>query len=69
MKCIYCLTDTNYPERQAGRCPKCKKAFAFEPRTGSAYSDMAFKSAIDAVSANGTVRFLPEHVRVGRFFQ
>jgi len=63
MKCIYCAHDAMYPDRAAGVCPNCKKGYAFEPRTGSAYSDMAFKSAIDAVSANGTVRFLPEHVR------
>ena len=63
MKCIYCEHDAMYPERAGGYCPKCKKSYAFEPRTGSAYSDMAFKSAIDAVSAGGTVRFLPEHVR------
>jgi hypothetical protein len=63
MKCIYCLHDAMYPERALGTCPKCRKRYAFEPRTGSAYSDMAFKTAIDAVSANGSVRFLPEHVR------
>ena len=63
MKCIYCEHDAMYPARASGHCPNCNKAYAFEPRTGSAFSDMAFKSAIDAVSAGGTVRFLPEHVQ------
>lgn len=63
MKCIHCENDCKYSERTDGRCPKCRKAFAFEPQTGSKVTDMAFKHAIDVVSANGTVRFLPEHVR------
>jgi hypothetical protein len=62
MKCVYCLNDSKYPERADGKCPKCGKRFAFEPKTGAIFTDMAFKSAIDAVSSLGTVRFLPQHV-------
>ncbi|MGC4079539.1 MAG: hypothetical protein QM702_21360 [Rubrivivax sp.] len=63
MKCIYCQSDSKYSERSDGNCPSCKKRFAFEPKTGSTFTDMQFKNAIDAVSSMGTVRFLPEHVR------
>ncbi|HWO22438.1 MAG TPA: hypothetical protein VNO30_26950 [Kofleriaceae bacterium] len=62
MKCIRCHGDCKYPERSDGRCPYCKGEFAFEPRTGAPITDTGFKTAIDAVSSMGTVRFLPDHV-------
>jgi hypothetical protein len=31
MKCIYCAKDSRKAERKDGRCPKCKRMFAFEP--------------------------------------
>lgn len=62
MKCIYCSNDANYKDRSDGKCPSCRKAFAFEPKNGARYTDMAFKNAIDNVSSLGSVRFLPWHV-------
>lgn len=63
MKCIHCSYDSKYKDRSSGKCPSCNRAFAFEPKSGARYTDMAFKSAIDRVSSNGSVRFLPAHVR------
>lgn len=62
MKCIRCGNDCTYPQRQDKRCPTCQGTFAFEPRTGDPITDAGMKSAIDAVSSMGTVRFLPDHV-------
>jgi hypothetical protein len=62
MKCIRCGNDCTYPQRSDRRCPTCKGEFAFEPRAGDPITDAAMKSAIDAVSSMGTVRFLPDHV-------
>lgn len=62
MKCIYCSNDANYKDRTDGKCPSCRKDFAFEPKNGARYTDMAFKTAIDNVSSFGSVRFLPWHV-------
>ena len=61
MKCIYCGTDSKYTERSGGRC-KCGKKFAFEPKTGDRFTDTGFKSAIDAVSAQGQIRWGVEHL-------
>lgn len=62
MKCIHCNNDCTYPNRSDKKCPTCRHAFAFEPRTGDKITDAGFQAAIDAVSSNGTVRFLPDHV-------
>ena len=62
MKCIRCQENSNYPERKGRRCPKCKGAFAFEPREGDWMSDYAFHRAIDQVSAEGQVRWGVEHL-------
>src|SRR5262249_17261221 len=43
-------------------CPGCKQAFAFEPREGDPVTDVLFKNAIAAVSAQGQVRFGVEHL-------
>lgn len=57
MKCARCNHDSTYPQRSGRVCPGCGKPFAFEPREGDPLPDMAWKSAIDQVSSNGTVRF------------
>lgn len=62
MKCLRCGHDSKYKERSGGRCPNCHKDFAFEPREGGKFTDVAFQSAIDAVSANGKVRWGVEHL-------
>ncbi len=62
MKCVRCNADCRYKDRPDRRCPSCGGAFAFEPRAGDPLTDTAMKSAIDAVSSMGTVRFLPDHV-------
>jgi hypothetical protein len=62
VKCIDCQNDAKYKERADGKCPKCGKPFAFEPRTGDPLTDAAFKSAIDRVSSDGTVHFTLDHV-------
>jgi hypothetical protein len=61
VKCIYCGKDSKYTERPAGRCA-CGKRFAFEPKTGDRFTDAGFKSAIDAVSVNGEIRWGVEHL-------
>jgi hypothetical protein len=45
-----------------GKCPRCKGAFAFEPQAGDPVTDLAFKNAIDAVSADGRVSWGVEHL-------
>jgi hypothetical protein len=63
MICIRCNTDSAYPERKDTKsCKQCHGRFAFEPRENDPFSDMAFKKAIDAVSANGQVRWGVEHL-------
>lgn len=57
MKCARCGHDSTYPQRGGQVCPNCQKKFAFEPRTGDPINDVAWKSALDQVSSNGTVRF------------
>lgn len=62
MICVRCGHDSKHKDRADGRCPKCRGEFAFEPRKGDPWSDRAFQRAIDHVSAEGAVRFLPAHV-------
>jgi hypothetical protein len=62
MRCIHCGRDCKYKERTDGRCPGCRKKFAFEPQNKDPFTDAAFKSAIDRVSANGQVRWGVEHL-------
>jgi hypothetical protein len=63
VKCIYCDHDSNYKDRQAmGGCARCRRPFAFEPRTGSRITDLGFKHAVDAVSADGHVKWGVEHL-------
>ena len=62
MKCVRCGHDSKLKERPNRICPGCGKPFAFEPREGDAVTDAAFQKAIDAVSANGKVRWGVEHL-------
>lgn len=62
MKCIRCGTDSKYKDRAGGRCPSCRKHFAFEPQKGDLFTDAAFEAAIDAVSAKGRLRWGVEHL-------
>lgn len=62
MKCIRCGYDSKYKERSSGTCPQCRRKFAFEPQQGGLLTDAAFKGAIDAVSANGQIRWGAEHL-------
>jgi hypothetical protein len=62
MKCIRCQHDSKYKDRGDRRCPQCRKEFAFEPQKGDLLTDAAFQSAIDAVSAQGRVRWGVEHL-------
>lgn len=62
MKCIRCDTDSTYQERSGKKCPKCKGAFAFEPKDGDPFTDPAFQNALDAVSAKGQLRWGAEHL-------
>jgi hypothetical protein len=57
VKCIRCGHDSNYKDRSDGKCPTCRGAFAFEPRTGAPFTDQAFRNAIDRVSSDGSVAF------------
>lgn len=58
MKCAHCGTDSKKRERQSGHCPACHRAFVFDPNNGDRISDTAFKTALDWVSSDGTVRFV-----------
>jgi hypothetical protein len=62
MKCIRCGHDSKYKERTSGRCPQCRREFAFEPQQGGLLTDGAFQAAIDAVSAKGQIRWGVEHL-------
>ncbi len=62
MKCIYCGQDSKYRDRTGRKCAHCHKHFAFEPKEGDPFTDVGFKAAIDAVSAQGQVRWGVEHL-------
>ena len=62
MKCARCGHDSRQKDRTGGRCPGCKGQFAFEPQKKDPLTDVAFQSAIDAVSAQGRVRWGVEHL-------
>jgi hypothetical protein len=63
MKCIYCNTDTPYPQRTAnhGRCRACRHPFAFEPKTLTAgrrsVTDGFFHRTLQEVSLLDSVAF------------
>ena len=60
MICIRCHTDSKKKERVNRRCPSCHGEFAFE--AGEPFTDRAFQSAIDAVSADGRIKWGVEHL-------
>src|SRR5262249_4321792 len=53
---------SKYRERSGRKCPKCQRTLAFEPREGDPFTDVAFKRAIEAVSATGQVSWGVEHL-------
>ncbi|MCU0242223.1 MAG: hypothetical protein MUF51_07350 [Vicinamibacteria bacterium] len=60
MICIRCGRDSKARERLSGKCPQCHGQFAFD--RGDTFTDKAFQSAVDAVSAEGHVRWHKEHL-------
>jgi hypothetical protein len=62
VRCARCNHDSTYPQRTARLCPGCKQPFAFEPRAGDPFSDMAWKQAIAQVSSDGSVRFVTSNL-------
>jgi hypothetical protein len=62
VKCIRCSHDSKLKDRTKRHCPGCQKEFAFEPREGDLFTDVAFQAAIDAVSGQGKVRWGVEHL-------
>ena len=63
MKCCHCEADSLYREwKDTRRCKSCGRRFVFVPRAGDPFSDVAFQKAIDAVSAEGRVRWGVEHL-------
>jgi hypothetical protein len=68
MICTRCQKDSRKKERTGDACPHCGQRFVLDPSAAPGLSDMRYQAAIDHVSANGAVRFLPEHVwyEVGR---
>jgi hypothetical protein len=64
MKCIDCGKESTKKDRQisGGRCTGCYHAFVTEPLEDG-LTDMAIKSAVDAVSSNGTLYFSKDQLR------
>ena len=60
MICVRCHNDSKKKERVNRRCPSCHGEFAFE--AGEPFTDRAFQSAIDAVSAEGRIKWGVEHL-------
>lgn len=60
MKCIHCSHNADYKKRQAnrGRCFKCGRDYAFEPKTDKPkISDPFFQNAIQKISDEGQLFF------------
>jgi hypothetical protein len=64
MKCIDCGTESSKKDRGigGGRCNACHHPFVTEPLEDG-LTDMAIKSAVDKVSANGTLYFSKDQLR------
>ena len=60
MICIRCQNDSKARERSNKRCPSCHGEFAFD--RGDAFTDRAFQSAVDSVSAEGRIKWGVEHL-------
>jgi hypothetical protein len=58
--CVRCGHDSKFKERSDKHCPKCHGLFAFE--RGEAFTDKAFQSALDAISAEGKLKWGVEHL-------
>ncbi len=63
MKCIHCGVDSTRKERVDGRCKGCSRPFAFDPQNGDPFTDQGFVTAVNRISMDGTVKFLPVHVQ------
>ncbi|MDY6803283.1 MAG: hypothetical protein SXA11_05685 [Cyanobacteriota bacterium] len=59
MKCVNCGTDNNLEDRTAndGRCKNCNHPFAFDPKAGSAFTDVFFKRSLEAISNENSLFF------------
>lgn len=64
MKCVACGTDNNLQDRTAnrGRCKNCNHQFAFDPKSGSRFTDMFFKNSLDLISVNGNLYYTPKQL-------
>lgn len=63
MKCCHCGKDATYSTWKDSRaCPACGRKFVCIPRNGDPCSDGMFARAIEAVSAEGRVRWGVEHL-------
>ncbi|MDD1616642.1 MAG: hypothetical protein CG439_1781 [Methylococcaceae bacterium NSP1-2] len=64
MKCVNCKKDSKKQDREkaGGRCPSCHHPFVTEPAEDG-LTDMAIKSAEEAVSSNGSLYFLKDHLK------
>lgn len=62
MRCVRCGVNTQYRARTAGKGCECGEAFAFEPKYKDPLADRAFGTAIERVSAGGTLKWLPVHL-------
>lgn len=64
MKCPHCHADQTYRERSGRRCGKCKREFAFEPRTDPLkLTDMRFTQIAERLSAGGALSYSVEQLR------
>jgi hypothetical protein len=63
VKCANCGTDSDYRARQAiGRCRRCGRRFAFEPKRDRGLTDFTFKLALEAVSDSGRLVWTDDHL-------
>jgi len=72
MKCLHCGVDNTYRERSGTRnasnqhagskCSKCKQLFAFEPKTGSLFSDTHFHKILEQATDRGKVYITPQQL-------
>src|SRR5512137_1779136 len=60
MICARCSKDSKKRERVGGVCPHCRGQFAFD--TTHPFTDKAFHNAMDAISAEGHVRWHVDHL-------
>lgn len=64
MKCPHCHADQTFRQRSGRRCGKCKREFAFEPRTDPLkLTDTRFTQIAEKLSAGGTLAYSVEQLR------